>query len=231
MGEALSKYKAKHGSSESKRVSTVAVKHGDHILLGKRRDNGKWTTPGGHLEDGENHHEGALRELHEESGIQLEPYEIRPAGPFRNIVKPDGGKLQVQGFIADVKKRPSTSMSDDPDAEVHRWNWVDVSKGLPEDIKKNLHVPLDDNVLRNELGHPSEGEDMKALKKYMAHKMARETDDPKIEREEAGDIGAEGEPHDDMTDLHAQLKEKKGDKYKIPQEHANILGLDDDDEY
>lgn len=235
MAEALKKYRVQHDEDEQpSRVSTVAIKHGDHVLLGKRRDNGKWTTPGGHLESGEDHHAGALREVLEESGVELEPHEIRPVGPVRNITKPDGGKLRVQGFIANVKKRPPTSMSDDPDAEVHRWQWVDVSKGLPEHIKNDLHVPLEDNVLRNELGHPSEGEDMKGpmLKKYMAHKMAggEEEHTADVHNDEAGEIGAEGEPHGDDTNLHAQLKEKKGDKYKIPREHANLLGMEDEED-
>lgn len=67
-------------------------------------------------------------------------------------------------------------MRDDPDAEVHRWQWVDVSKGLPDHIKKDLHVPIHQNVLRSALGHNNdEGEtmgmrqpkDKSALHKYM----------------------------------------------------------------
>jgi hypothetical protein len=34
------------------RVSLVAVFSDGKLLLGKRRDNGKWTLPGGHLEEG-----------------------------------------------------------------------------------------------------------------------------------------------------------------------------------
>ena len=52
--------------------------HGDHILMGKRRDNQKWTFPGGHVEPQETMKEGAMRELKEETGIEAHPLHIMP---------------------------------------------------------------------------------------------------------------------------------------------------------
>ena len=43
-------------------------------------------------------------------------------------------------------------MLDDPDKEVERWRWIDISKGLPEDIRNNLHVPIDRNILMQTMG-------------------------------------------------------------------------------
>lgn len=165
-----------------------------------------------------------MREVKEESGIELDPKDISAAGPVKNVTKPDGSKLQVQGFVAHVKKRPPTSMTDDPDAEVHRWQWVDVSKGLPDDIKKNLHVPLEDNALRNELGHPSEDGDSMSLKKY----MAKHGD--KIKKDEAEDIGAE--KHQAAPDeLKDEEREKPSHKGKMNPAHAKILGMEDEEDY
>lgn len=128
-------------------------------------------------------------------------------------------------------------MGKDPDAEVHRWQWVDVSKGLPKDIAENLHVPIKDNVLHHELGHKGEGDNMSMLGKYMARSKARGGSGPEelegsgdgahIGREEGQDIGAE--PH--MEDsLEHELKEPASRKGKLMPEHARILGMDDDDE-
>jgi 8-oxo-dGTP pyrophosphatase MutT (NUDIX family) len=46
----------------------VVARSTQRILLLKRTDRDVWESPGGHLEPGETHQEGALRELHEETG-------------------------------------------------------------------------------------------------------------------------------------------------------------------
>lgn len=130
-------------NSSGKRVASIAVKHGDHVLMGKRRDSGKWTFPGGHVDPGEDMHEGALRELKEETGIEADSLH-----PISNVHKVGGREpIDVQCFKHEVSERPSTSMMRDPDGEVYRWQWVDTSKGIPEHIRQNLHVPEDRNVM------------------------------------------------------------------------------------
>ncbi len=177
---ALAKYKAKHGHKPDKpmkRVATVAVMHGERLLMGKRRDNGKYTTPGGHLEAGEDFATGAARELEEESGIKAPKGEIEAISEPKTVTKPDGEKIQVQPFLYVVNEKPETTMTDDPDAEVHRWKWVDIEKGLPADVAKSLHVPLKDNVLTAALGLCAEkdktmGKCPPHLEKYMKKKGA-----------------------------------------------------------
>jgi 8-oxo-dGTP pyrophosphatase MutT (NUDIX family) len=122
------------------------------LLMGKRRDNGRWTCPGGHLNEGEEPLAGGVRELYEESGIAAPARELKQIG-FNKVTKPDGGKLEVTAYKYEPKARPSTSMRADPDLEVHRWRWIDVSRGtLPPHIADHLHVPLDRNVLLKGLG-------------------------------------------------------------------------------
>ncbi len=135
-----------------KTVATVAVIHGRHILMGKRRDNGKWTVPGGHANDGESHHQTAARELEEESGIKADHNDLKKLGHGETVTNDKKESVHVVPFSFTPSKRPKTSMSDDPDAEVHRWNWVDCSNGLPEAIKKNLHIPANRHVLFKNIG-------------------------------------------------------------------------------
>lgn len=123
-----------------KRVAKVAIICDGKMLMGRRRDTGLLTEPGGHLEEGESPLEGALREVKEETGIIL-PVEPKP---LRNevVTKPDGVKIKVFTFLAKLKQKPATSMSSDPDVEVRRWTWVDLDK-IPDD----LHVPKKHNVI------------------------------------------------------------------------------------
>ena len=44
----------------------------ERILLIRRADNGKWAVPGGYMEAGENFSEACVREVYEETGLQVE---------------------------------------------------------------------------------------------------------------------------------------------------------------
>lgn len=156
---ALKKYLAKNdtegrfkGALPDKRLATVAVMHGKHVLMGKRRDNGRWTTPGGHAEDDEPFHLAAVRELEEESGIKAHHSDLTQLGPSKTVKTDDGKTIEVQPYKYRPRGRPATSMKEDPDAEVTRWTWVDCSKGLPKHVRDNLHVPMHKNALLPRLG-------------------------------------------------------------------------------
>lgn len=168
-----------------KRVATVAVMNGTKLLMGKRRDNDKWTTPGGHLEAGEDFLDGAVRELEEEAGVKASKYVFEALSDPKTITKPDGEKIKVQPFLYKARWKPNTSMKEDPDAEVHRWHWIDIGDGLPENVGEELHVPLKGNVLFKAMGLCG-GAEMKEcgpnLKKYakkhgLEAKFAAEDDD------------------------------------------------------
>ena len=80
------------------------------MLMGKRRDNGKWTNPGGHLNEGESPVAGAAREVKEETGLNLDPHIFRHL-ESRIVKKPDGEKLEVHGFRVDLRSRLSIDRS------------------------------------------------------------------------------------------------------------------------
>lgn len=128
-----------------KRVAAVAIINDHHMLMGRRRESGKWTNPGGHLNEGEDPLKGAVREVKEETGLMLDPHLFKHL-ETRVVTKKDGGKIEVHGFRVDLRHKPSTSMKQDPDGEVFRWQWVKTDSDL-EHIAENLHVPLKDNVL------------------------------------------------------------------------------------
>ena len=139
-------------------VACVAVLNGNKILMGKRKDNQKWTTPGGHMDPGETPVQGAVRELFEESGIKANPEDLEHLAT-KHITKPDGKKLTIHAFKLDQGKH-KTSVAGDPDEEVYRWIWKSIP--LPSDVAENLHVQKK-NVILDALGieYP-QGEEKKA---------------------------------------------------------------------
>lgn len=147
-----------------KDVAAIAVINKDKkILLGMRRDNKKWTNPGGHLEKGENPVEGAKREMLEETGVDI------PASKFKSLGKSKKvGDLTIYPFK--VGFEGSVSNSKDPDEEVSRWRWCDTTN-MPEEVMKNLHVPPKDNILINRLGIGMKKNASSRLSKYVAKKF------------------------------------------------------------
>lgn len=125
-----------------KRVALVAVFREDgRLLLGKRRDNGKWTMVAGHVEDGEDPAKGALREMLEECGLKPTEFEQLDERAY-------GGKT-FHVYRAKVADGAKPTCENDPDEEVLFWRWVDVSGGVPKDIAENCAGPKDEeeNVL------------------------------------------------------------------------------------
>ena len=103
------------------------------LLLGKRRDVGLWTLPGGGLDPGELPADGARRELLEETGLQA-----RTLSVLTTIDLP-GAFLHC--FSAWVEGTPHSH--NDPDNEVSEWRFVNISEGLPKEYADNLYGPKD----------------------------------------------------------------------------------------
>jgi ADP-ribose pyrophosphatase YjhB (NUDIX family) len=85
-------------------VSTIVISR-DRVLLCRRADPpaaGKWVLPGGFMECGETLEEAAAREIHEETGVRLRPFELRP---YAVAALPEIGEVYV-GFLAAVAEQP-----------------------------------------------------------------------------------------------------------------------------
>lgn len=133
-----------------KHIAVVAILRRGKLLMGRRKDDKKWTQPGGHLNPNEHPLEGAVREVKEETGIQLTPNLLHHVA---TVVNEERG-LTLYMFKVDLDmagKHPST-IKMDPDEECHRWHWVSIKSGMNPDIWNNLHVPYSDNIVLQHLG-------------------------------------------------------------------------------
>ena len=79
-------------------VGVIVVDDSGRVLLEKRSDNGMWGLPGGGIEPGESVYETALREVKEETGLDIEitglvgVYSEPSAG--RVVTYPDNGDVR-----------------------------------------------------------------------------------------------------------------------------------------
>jgi len=126
-----------HAAEPTKHVSTVAVVANDRMLWGRRRDDDKWTTPGGHAKQDEAPLACAVRELAEEAGLTLPPKRFLHLGD----VTTDRGTV-VHVYRVNLSEVAGAVATKDPDKEIAEWCWVQLKEGrLPDGVLGNLHVP------------------------------------------------------------------------------------------
>ena len=116
-------------------AAVVVINSDGQVLLGKRKEDGIWTTPGGTAEPGEmNPARTAVRELFEEAGIPANEAFLQPlkAIPTRN------GKLcHVFLYVCGTSVVPTSKL--DPDEEVGKWKFFSMDQipnGLKEDERR-----------------------------------------------------------------------------------------------
>jgi ADP-ribose pyrophosphatase YjhB (NUDIX family) len=125
--------KPRRKKSETLVASVAPFDAEGRLLFGLRIDCQRWTTPGGHLEEGEDPEDAARRELREEAGLEAEDLEFLGHG----VVRREAGNIRVFAYRAKVKGTPHGD--NDPDQECQTWRFVDVSGGLPTDIVDHLY--------------------------------------------------------------------------------------------
>lgn len=137
MLESLLKLNRDLAKSEEPRPYYAAVvvidKERSKILLGKRREDGMWTSPAGAANIGEHPKQAAIREAFEEANLQLR---IRDLKELPSMVVGNGKVCHV--FLAYVdSKACKVHGGNDPDREVTRWEWLSLQAPLPGKIDRN----------------------------------------------------------------------------------------------
>ncbi len=106
-------------------VNVFVFNKDGRILLGRRKGgsgDGEWCMPGGKLEFGESIYKGAVREVLEETGIQLGKIALVN---ITNDPRPDKDEHFVQfNFAGDTESDPKLI---EPD-KFFEWTWFDLDR-------------------------------------------------------------------------------------------------------
>lgn len=122
----------------------VWIKNSDGAyLVGLRlskHGTGTWAPPGGHLEFGESFEQCAVREVAEETAIQIDPTDVQIIGVTNDIFESENSHYVTIHCM--VEKFSGTPKIMEPD-KCKQWQWCKISQ-MPD----NLFVPAK-NFLKN----------------------------------------------------------------------------------
>lgn len=139
----LSAFDKELTSFKGPRIVTVGLVSGDKLLTGKRRDNGLWANPGGHMDEGEaSPEDAAIREVFEETGIKISKNQLKPIYSEKLVSHRSNKEFVVFGFIASIDEQEATA-ENDPDNEFSELKWVNIDPETEELKPESRHAKED----------------------------------------------------------------------------------------
>lgn len=96
---------------------SAAIFDGDRVLVVQRRDNGKWEPPGGVMHRSESIEAALLREVKEETGLDISIDEL--SGVYKNV---------TAGVVALVFRASVLSGHLQTNDEVGEFKWIDIEE-------------------------------------------------------------------------------------------------------
>ena len=123
----------------------VLVKRADRVLLVRRRfdpGRGKWSIPGGLVELGETVRDAALREVYEETGLNVRL--DRLLGVVDYIERDEDGRVRFHYVLVDFLAYAEGPEKVNPSDEFLEVRWVKASEVKRYDITDSLRSLLDE---------------------------------------------------------------------------------------
>ncbi len=113
--------------------AVVVINTNGEVLLGKRTEDGIWTTPAGGSEPEETDPaKTAVRELFEEAGIPTDPRFLQP---IMSRGTKNGKICHVYLYVANTNITVTSNM--DPDQEVKTWKWFSMDS-IPSALRDDM---------------------------------------------------------------------------------------------
>ncbi|MDA1129106.1 MAG: NUDIX domain-containing protein [Chloroflexi bacterium] len=138
----------KEGELRPGASALIFDKSRERVLLTRRQDNGRWCLPGGGMDPGESAAEACVREVMEETGLEVRV--TRLVGVYTSpellIEYPDGNKIQPVAFSFEVEiTSGELGLSD----ETTDFGWYTVPEMEAMDMMEN-HVPRIYDAVKNQ---------------------------------------------------------------------------------
>jgi 8-oxo-dGTP pyrophosphatase MutT (NUDIX family) len=124
-----------------RQIAVMGLISQGYILTGKRKDNGLWAFPGGHIDAGETPVLAACRECFEETGIEPPILQVQQLKPETfTSHRADGVQFTVHPFICELSEREMARTTVDPDSEFSVLRWVEINPETPELKPESRHA-------------------------------------------------------------------------------------------
>lgn len=129
-------------------ASGVVINAQGEVLLQLRSDNGNWGLPGGALDPGEQPADAVVREILEETGVQVLPERLTGvySGPDMFFSYPDGNQVAVTSIC--FRCRPiggEPKVNDDESLEVRYFPLDQLPEGLNHLHRQRIEHALKDS--------------------------------------------------------------------------------------
>jgi ADP-ribose pyrophosphatase YjhB (NUDIX family) len=119
------------------------------ILLTRRTDNGRWCLPGGHVDPGESVAEACVREVQEETGLEV--VVTRMIGVYSSpdflVTYPDGNRAQFVSICLGAEVVSGEPALSDETTQVGYYTLEEVHA---MDVMETHHQRIEDGVLERE---------------------------------------------------------------------------------
>jgi ADP-ribose pyrophosphatase YjhB (NUDIX family) len=131
-------------------VNVIVISDAGEILLIRRTDNGNWAVPGGAIDLGESVAQAAVRETHEESGIECEITGIVGiySDPKHVILYTSNGEARQEFSI--VLTASPLSGQPTPSSESSAVRWVPPSELPAYTMDRSMRLRINDYLDRKE---------------------------------------------------------------------------------
>jgi 8-oxo-dGTP pyrophosphatase MutT (NUDIX family) len=128
-------------------VAALCRDNSGRILLVKQSDSGNWSTPGGAIEPGESPEQAVIREVHEETGLDISVDGLRTAvgGPEYRTIYANGDELSFVALVYDATVTGGEPTPDDEETSDVAWFAIEELDELPRE--NFLTLLLRDNVV------------------------------------------------------------------------------------
>lgn len=126
-------------------ASAIVVNGEGEILLHRRADNDLWALPGGGMEFGESIADTVVREVREETGLDVRPkYVVAVYSDPKHVFAYDDGEVRQEFSVCVACEMLGGELVMSDESRELRWVHPDAIEGLP--MHPRIRVRIDDYV-------------------------------------------------------------------------------------